>query len=138
MQLPLETEALVVNGVGDDFEMTPIVIQDLRPDEVLVEMKYSGVCHTVCAFSTRGPVQGKANKPYRTFGCSRVLSLGSRTSQSLPATRVQALSARSEQRSRTSPSKSATPSYSRSLLAEAAGPVKRAGLATAGHFHLLT
>ncbi len=47
MQLPVETEALVVNTPGGDFEMTRIVIQDLRPDEVLVEMKYSGVCHTV-------------------------------------------------------------------------------------------
>jgi D-arabinose 1-dehydrogenase-like Zn-dependent alcohol dehydrogenase len=47
MQLPLETEALVVNTAGGEFEMTPIVIQDLRPNEVLVEMKYSGVCYTV-------------------------------------------------------------------------------------------
>jgi Zn-dependent alcohol dehydrogenase len=47
MQLPLETEALVVDKPGGNFEMTPIVIHDLRPDEVLVEMKYSGVCHTV-------------------------------------------------------------------------------------------
>ncbi|KAK4149091.1 chaperonin 10-like protein [Chaetomidium leptoderma] len=46
MQLPLETEALVVNSPGGEFEMTPIIIQDLRKDEVLVEMKYSGVCHT--------------------------------------------------------------------------------------------
>lgn len=37
----------MVNTAGGDFEMTPIVLQDLRPDEVLVEMKYSGVCHTV-------------------------------------------------------------------------------------------
>ncbi len=54
MQLPVETEALVVNTPGGDFEMTPIVIQDLRPDEVLVEMKYSGVCHTVCISHTPG------------------------------------------------------------------------------------
>jgi D-arabinose 1-dehydrogenase-like Zn-dependent alcohol dehydrogenase len=47
MQLPLETEALVVNTAGGEFEMTPIVIQDLRPNEVLVEVKYSGVCYTV-------------------------------------------------------------------------------------------
>lgn len=46
MQLPLQTEALVVEEPGDDFKMTPIVIDHLRPDEVLVEMKYSGVCHT--------------------------------------------------------------------------------------------
>jgi Zn-dependent alcohol dehydrogenase len=47
MQLPLETEALVVHAPGGEFEMTPIILEDLRPDEVLVEMKYSGVCHTV-------------------------------------------------------------------------------------------
>ncbi|KAK3299533.1 chaperonin 10-like protein [Chaetomium fimeti] len=46
MQLPLQTEALVVDTVGGDFVMTPVTIQDLRPDEVLVEMKYSGLCHT--------------------------------------------------------------------------------------------
>ena len=48
MQLPAETDALVVSKAGGEFEMTRIVVQDLRPDEVLVEMKYSGVCHTVC------------------------------------------------------------------------------------------
>ncbi len=37
----------MVNTPGGDFEMTPIVINDLRPDEILVEMKYSGICHTV-------------------------------------------------------------------------------------------
>jgi Zn-dependent alcohol dehydrogenase len=51
MQLPVETEALVVHKPGGNFEMTPIVLQDLRPDEILVEIKYSGVCHTVCAAS---------------------------------------------------------------------------------------
>ena len=55
MQLPVETEALVVNTPGGDFEMTRIVIQDLRSDEVLVEMKYSGVCHTVCISHTPWP-----------------------------------------------------------------------------------
>lgn len=55
MQLPLETEALVVHAPGGDLSMTPIVIKDLRPDEVLVEMKYSGICHTVrIAFKERG------------------------------------------------------------------------------------
>ncbi|AEO68462.1 uncharacterized protein THITE_2118006 [Thermothielavioides terrestris NRRL 8126] len=46
MQLPLQTEALVLSEAGGPFVLTPIVIQDLRPDEVLVEIKYSGVCHT--------------------------------------------------------------------------------------------
>jgi Zn-dependent alcohol dehydrogenase len=55
MQLPLQTEALVVDTLGGDFVMTPVTIRDLRPDEVLVEMKYSGVCHTVCVKQFRSP-----------------------------------------------------------------------------------
>jgi Zn-dependent alcohol dehydrogenase len=47
MQLPLQTEALVVDTPGGGFVMTPITIQDLKRDEVLVEMKFSGLCHTV-------------------------------------------------------------------------------------------
>jgi Zn-dependent alcohol dehydrogenase len=50
MQLPLETEALVVDTAGGDFKMTSIIIDELRPDEVLVEMKYSGICHTVSTY----------------------------------------------------------------------------------------
>ncbi|KAK3377220.1 chaperonin 10-like protein [Lasiosphaeria ovina] len=46
MEFPVKTEALVVQSAGAAFEMTPIVIDELRPDEVLVEMKYSGFCHT--------------------------------------------------------------------------------------------
>ncbi|KAJ4289941.1 hypothetical protein N0V88_006738 [Collariella sp. IMI 366227] len=46
MEFPLKTEALVSHTPGGEFLMTPIIIQDLRPDEVLVEMKYSGICHT--------------------------------------------------------------------------------------------
>ncbi|KAK3385788.1 chaperonin 10-like protein [Podospora didyma] len=46
MQFPLETYALVVEAPGAAFTMTPIVIDELRPDEVLIEMKYSGFCHT--------------------------------------------------------------------------------------------
>ncbi|KAI0475835.1 GroES-like protein [Xylariaceae sp. FL0804] len=42
----METEALVVHRAGGDFEMTPIILDEVRPDEVLVEMKYSGICHS--------------------------------------------------------------------------------------------
>lgn len=55
MQFPLQTEALVVDTLGGGFVMTPITIQDLRPDEVLVAMKYSGVCHTVCVEELHAP-----------------------------------------------------------------------------------
>ncbi|KAF2804133.1 NAD(P)-binding protein [Mytilinidion resinicola] len=42
----IETVALVVREVKADFELTPIILDEVRPDEVLVEMKYSGICHT--------------------------------------------------------------------------------------------
>ena len=45
----------MVDTLGGGFVMTPITIQDLRPDEVLVEMKYSGICHTVCVKYSRSP-----------------------------------------------------------------------------------
>lgn len=48
---PLHTEALVVEEPKADFKLTPITLDEVRPDEVLVEMKYSGICHTVRAAS---------------------------------------------------------------------------------------
>lgn len=44
----IATEALVVAKPGDDFKLTPIILDEVRGNEVLVEMKYSGICHTVC------------------------------------------------------------------------------------------
>lgn len=46
-QTNIATEALVVQKPGDKFEMMPIILDEVRSDEVLVEMKYSGICHTV-------------------------------------------------------------------------------------------
>lgn len=43
----IETEALVVAKPGDDFKLTPIILDEVKGNEVLVEMKYSGICHTV-------------------------------------------------------------------------------------------
>ncbi|TDZ71601.1 Aryl-alcohol dehydrogenase [Colletotrichum trifolii] len=39
----IETEAYVVEKVHADFQLVPIILDEVRPDEVLVEMKYSGV-----------------------------------------------------------------------------------------------
>lgn len=41
-----ETEALVVMGPKAEFKLQPIILDEIRDDEVLVEMKYSGICHT--------------------------------------------------------------------------------------------
>ena len=44
---PVQTRALVVREPKADFTMTTITLDEVRADEVLVEMKYSGICHTV-------------------------------------------------------------------------------------------
>lgn len=40
----IETVALVVTEAKADFKLTPIILDEVRPDEVLIEMKYSGIC----------------------------------------------------------------------------------------------
>lgn len=42
-----QSEALVVMSPGAPFTMKPIVLDEVRDDELLIEMKYSGICHTV-------------------------------------------------------------------------------------------
>lgn len=42
-----QTQALVVEKAKEDFKLTTVTVDPVRSDEVLVEMKYSGVCHTV-------------------------------------------------------------------------------------------
>lgn len=43
----IETEAFVVDEPNAPFKLTPIIIDEMRDDEFLIEMKYSGICHTV-------------------------------------------------------------------------------------------
>ncbi|KAJ4377162.1 hypothetical protein N0V86_006603 [Didymella sp. IMI 355093] len=42
----IETVALVVTEPKADFKLQTIILDEIREDEVLVEMKYSGICHT--------------------------------------------------------------------------------------------
>ncbi|KAI8933131.1 hypothetical protein NX059_009772 [Plenodomus lindquistii] len=42
----LETEALVVQEAKGDFTLQPVILDEVRPDELLIEMKYSGICHS--------------------------------------------------------------------------------------------
>ncbi|KAF9891712.1 hypothetical protein FE257_003724 [Aspergillus nanangensis] len=41
-----ETEGIVVEQAGSGFKRMPVILHNMRPDEILVEMKYSGICHT--------------------------------------------------------------------------------------------
>lgn len=50
MAMDFETEAFVVMKPGDDFTITPIILDEVRDDEFLIEMQYSGICHTVSRF----------------------------------------------------------------------------------------
>ena len=40
----IETVALVVKEAKAEFELQPVILDEVREDEVLVEMKYSGIC----------------------------------------------------------------------------------------------
>ncbi|KAJ9143867.1 Alcohol dehydrogenase superfamily, zinc-type [Pleurostoma richardsiae] len=44
--LNIVTKAYVVNKADDPFVLTDVVLDGLREDEVLVEVKYTGVCHS--------------------------------------------------------------------------------------------
>jgi len=43
----IETEAFVVDSPKAPFKLTAIILDEMREDEFLIEMKYSGICHTV-------------------------------------------------------------------------------------------
>jgi Zn-dependent alcohol dehydrogenase len=43
----IETEAFVVDAPNAPFTLTPIILDEMCKDEFLIEMKYSGICHTV-------------------------------------------------------------------------------------------
>lgn len=50
MELPdknIPTRALVVEKPGAPFILEDITLDEVRDNEVLVEMKYTGLCHTV-------------------------------------------------------------------------------------------
>ena len=43
----IETIGYVVHGPKEDFKLEDIVLDEMQDDELLVDMKYSGICHTV-------------------------------------------------------------------------------------------
>lgn len=44
--MPLITEAAVVESAGAEFVIQPVLLADLQPHEVLVDVKAAGLCHT--------------------------------------------------------------------------------------------
>lgn len=43
----VSTKAFVVDELGAPFKLQDIILDELHADEVLVEIKYTGICHTV-------------------------------------------------------------------------------------------
>lgn len=43
----IRTTALVVSSVGAAFQLRDVVLDEVRDHEALVEMLYTGICHTV-------------------------------------------------------------------------------------------
>ncbi|KAL4880568.1 chaperonin 10-like protein [Aspergillus karnatakaensis] len=44
--MPIPTKAYVVESKGAPFVLHDVILDDVGPDEILVEMKYTGLCHT--------------------------------------------------------------------------------------------
>lgn len=66
---PVQTSALVVREPKADFTMTTITLDEVRADEILVEMKYSGICHTV---RSHAPILGTVSLfQSRTSCCNK-------------------------------------------------------------------
>lgn len=44
--MPPATRAAVVAATGSEFELRDVVLDDPRPDEALVRLHATGICHT--------------------------------------------------------------------------------------------
>lgn len=44
--MPQRTEGLVVSSAGARFDLAEVILDELRPNEVLVEIHATGICHT--------------------------------------------------------------------------------------------
>lgn len=47
----VETVALVVKEPKAEFDLVPVILDEVRSDEVLIEMKYSGICKTNISYA---------------------------------------------------------------------------------------
>lgn len=108
----IRTKALVVAKPKADFELQEVVYDEVRDDEYLIEMKYTGICHTVSApINQSNKYNRQLIGPFwcdRTLYCNRVSCKAyASTLQSL-ATKALALCEQSGQTCATSPSRLAT------------------------------
>ena len=55
----IETIGYVVHGPKEEFKLEELVLDEMQDDELLVDMKYSGICHTV-----RQPLRIREASPF--------------------------------------------------------------------------
>jgi len=52
----MQTQALVVQQAGAGFSLEDIELDDLRPDECLIQLVATGICHTDLKSSSGGSI----------------------------------------------------------------------------------
>lgn len=73
----ISTLAYVVHAPGEPFKLEPVTLSSMQPNELLIDMHYSGICHTDLVFQT-GQLQ---ICPYPAIfgheGAGTILAIGS-------------------------------------------------------------
>ncbi|KAL2192655.1 chaperonin 10-like protein [Corynascus similis CBS 632.67] len=82
-----KTTALVVPELNGKFEMREVYLDDIRPDEVLVEIHASGLCHTDLS-SASGVLPCEPNAVLGHEGAGVVLATGSAATHVRPGDKV--------------------------------------------------
>lgn len=81
------TVAAVAPGPGEPFELAEVFLDDLRPDEVLVRMVATGICHTDLSAASGAipfPLPGVLGHE----GVGRVVEVGERVTRTAPGDAV--------------------------------------------------
>ena len=80
------TEALVVQEPGSEFEYREILVEEenLRENEVLVQMRATGVCHTDLNFKNEDSLPGLHPAVFGHEGAGIIVRVGSGVSGTRP------------------------------------------------------
>ncbi|CAI4218399.1 unnamed protein product [Parascedosporium putredinis] len=81
------TTALALTEVGGPFEMRQIQLDTIRPDEALIEIHATGICHTDISFAN-GTLPGKAGAILGHEGGGVVLQVGPDVTNVAPGDKV--------------------------------------------------
>ncbi|KAJ5214990.1 hypothetical protein N7468_010669 [Penicillium chermesinum] len=73
----IHTKAFVVPALGSPFVLKDVILDEVRQDEVLVDMKYTGICHTDIVVQTGGMPIGSYPAVLGHEGAGIVQSVGS-------------------------------------------------------------